>query len=519
MLCYGTEDNWTIVARNGDPALPGLGGLTLLAINNNYPALAPNGKIVVASSLAGPGVTPATDTAFWYGPIGAHDLIAQESTTVAPNSGGAVLTKSFGSLTNTNDIRTNNAGQVLFNSNLTGGTPAVTAANNFGVYIGSASGITEVARKGNPIPGAPALPDPSGPFMTPDSFGLFMNGAGEVLSTGTLVAGTAGGVTASDDKVVYTTAGGPLRLVARENDPVPGLILVKYKAASFFNLATMSITNSGKVIFNATFDNIAPGTDVTTANDTGWVVDDHGTVSLAVREGDAIDGETFNFASSGAMMLNNNDQLAIAGGSTAPTNSGRLWTGPLGGPYTKIVEQGVTTVPGDPTVILDFTGSSANLVFNNADQIVFNSNLIGPGVTPGVDDRGVFGWDPKLGLVLIARSGPNIVPELLDVAQLVLIGGTGITGENGSAILTDNGWLTFRLQDLKGFQAIVRTRPFDPIPCPADITGNGSVDIADLLAVIGAWGAIGANPADVNGDEVVNIHDLLAVIAAWGACP
>src|SRR5262245_47937748 len=350
VLWYGDADNWTIVARNGDPTPPGLPGLTLAIITNNYPALSPNGSISISSSLAGGGITTANDSAFWYGPTGSPSLIAQESTTLAP--GGAVLSGSFNGLSVGNSIRTNNAGQVLFTSNLTGGD-VVGTTNNFGVYLGSSSGITEVARKGNPIPGAPPLPDPSGPFMTPDSFGLFVNGAGEALSTGTLVAGSAGGVTANDDKVVYTTVDGALRLVARENDPVPGLTLVKYKPTGFFNLATMSITNSGTVVFNATLDNIAPGTSVTTANDTCWFVDDHGAVSVLVREGDAIDGETFNLASSGAMMLNNNNQVAMAGAVTGASGTGRLWTGPLGGPYTKIVQQGVTTVPGDPDVILD----------------------------------------------------------------------------------------------------------------------------------------------------------------------
>jgi hypothetical protein len=517
VIYYGDGKTWTNVARNGDPA-PGLPGINFLNIANIFPSLVPNGKLTVSSSLVGPGITAPNDTAFWYGSIGALDLMAQENTTIAPNSGGAVLSSAFGALGVANNIRSNNAGQVLFNSNLAGGSPAVTAANNFGVYIGSSSGITEVARKGNPIPGAPALPDTSGPFMTPDSFGMFMNGAGEVFSTGTLVAGTAGGVTTSDDKVLYTTVGGSLRIVARENSPVPGMDLVKYKATGFFNLPTMAITNSGQVLFNATLDNISPGTSVTTANDTIWLVDDHTAVSTAVREGDAIDGETFNFAQ--IMMLNNNNRIAMAGGSTAPTTSGRLWTGPLGGPYDKIVQQGVTTVPGDPTVILDFSASSANMAFNSAGQIVFNSNLIGPGVTPGINDRGIFGWAPDTGLVLIARNGPNVIAELLEVAQLVLIGGTGITGENGSHILTDNGWLTFRMQDVKGFQAIIRTRPFDL--CPADITGNEIIDVDDLLAIINAWGACidpENCPADLTGNDIVDVDDLLLVINGWGACP
>jgi hypothetical protein len=57
-----------------------------------------------------------------------------------------------------------------------------------------------------------------------------------------------------------------------------------------------------------------------------------------------------------------------------------------------------------------------------------------------------------------------------------------------------------------------------PILCPADVTGNGTVGIDDLLAVINNWGQMGPNPADVTGNGIVNIDDLLAVINAWGAC-
>jgi hypothetical protein len=57
-----------------------------------------------------------------------------------------------------------------------------------------------------------------------------------------------------------------------------------------------------------------------------------------------------------------------------------------------------------------------------------------------------------------------------------------------------------------------------PEPCPADVTGNGTVNVDDLLLVINNWGQTGSNPADVTGNGVVNIDDLLAVINAWGAC-
>ena len=53
--------------------------------------------------------------------------------------------------------------------------------------------------------------------------------------------------------------------------------------------------------------------------------------------------------------------------------------------------------------------------------------------------------------------------------------------------------------------------------CEADIDGNGSVDVGDLLDVIDAWGQVDS-PADVNEDGVVNVSDLLLIISNWGPC-
>jgi hypothetical protein len=62
--------------------------------------------------------------------------------------------------------------------------------------------------------------------------------------------------------------------------------------------------------------------------------------------------------------------------------------------------------------------------------------------------------------------------------------------------------------------------------CHGDITGDGQVNVNDLLAVINAWGPCPAPPAtcppDIappGGDGQVNVNDLLGVINAWGACP
>ncbi len=57
----------------------------------------------------------------------------------------------------------------------------------------------------------------------------------------------------------------------------------------------------------------------------------------------------------------------------------------------------------------------------------------------------------------------------------------------------------------------------DASDCPADATGDGYVNVSDLLAAIGDWGA-SDSAADANGDGTVDVADLLMMIDAWGAC-
>jgi subtilisin family serine protease len=59
--------------------------------------------------------------------------------------------------------------------------------------------------------------------------------------------------------------------------------------------------------------------------------------------------------------------------------------------------------------------------------------------------------------------------------------------------------------------------------CTGDLNGDGVVDGADLLLLLGAWGSCPTEPvpcpADISGDGVVDGVDLLALLAAWGQCP
>jgi hypothetical protein len=55
--------------------------------------------------------------------------------------------------------------------------------------------------------------------------------------------------------------------------------------------------------------------------------------------------------------------------------------------------------------------------------------------------------------------------------------------------------------------------------CHGDTTGDGVVDVADILQLIGAWGPCGICAEDLNNDGNVDVADLLDLLSAWGPCP
>ena len=59
----------------------------------------------------------------------------------------------------------------------------------------------------------------------------------------------------------------------------------------------------------------------------------------------------------------------------------------------------------------------------------------------------------------------------------------------------------------------------DIVDQPADVNGDGEVDIIDLVLVAANYGQTGENDADVNGDGVVNVEDLIAVATVLDRAP
>lgn len=86
----------------------------------------------------------------------------------------------------------------------------------------------------------------------------------------------------------------------------------------------------------------------------------------------------------------------------------------------------------------------------------------------------------------------------------------------------DSTLASFYFKDIDGNvpdQFFVRSAAAAPAPpsCPADLNGDGRVDVTDLVALFSAWGT-GDPQADLNGDGRVSLPDLLILRDSLGAC-
>jgi hypothetical protein len=81
----------------------------------------------------------------------------------------------------------------------------------------------------------------------------------------------------------------------------------------------------------------------------------------------------------------------------------------------------------------------------------------------------------------------------------------------------DGTWLIGPFDPAEGGDTVHDDNPECPEPeCPWDFDGDGDVDTADLLHLLGAWGT---PDGDVDGDGDTDTADLLALLAHWGLCP
>lgn len=117
-----------------------------------------------------------------------------------------------------------------------------------------------------------------------------------------------------------------------------------------------------------------------------------------------------------------------------------------------------------------------------------------------------FIWDATNGMrnlqdVLVNDHGLDLTGWTLTRALGVSADGLTIVGEG-------------KLSGFFSGQAWIATLP--PELIPGDITGDGTVNVTDLLQLLAAWGLNPGHAADINGDDMVNVTDLLLLLANWG---
>jgi hypothetical protein len=178
----------------------------------------------------------------------------------------------------------------------------------------------------------------------------------------------------------------------------------------------------------------------------------------------------------------------------------------------------------DDIEIVSATGVVSPVPFHNSDGITsinFPQQLV---VLP---DGGVMaaGFSPPWGLFFYDVSGSELgsyrYPEvflsprgafLLDNGSYLYTGGTRIDVINGKTQTMTN------IVNQLGTSFRWATRFTPPAAsCVGDIDGSGTVDAADLAALLGAWGSA-KSPANLDGIGTVDAADLATLLGAWGAC-
>ena len=478
-----------------------------------------NGATLITGNLNGTGVTSTTSPFWmWRDSTGTNNYILYRGGDAYPAGTGVVMSVSAGS-----PQYVNNDGKALVSAALTG-TGVVTAAgvtqNNSAVMWMGPSGKTVVIRKGDAAPGFT-----DGTVFQPDTFGLACNGDGIVIS-GKLAA--ASGITTSNDGVYLTNAwGNGLEIFARKGSPIPG-----YPTLNFQNLVTATtapitlaqhpLMNDGSIVFRSSLGGSGATVGI---NDSATFSAKNGVFTMLLRKGDSvpgISGLVFSSTGSGSVM-NNNGMYAYEGilmnadgTSITDTTIGSSFLGVRKANGTVVVlARALDAIPGIPGATYAGISGSSSVCISDSGVVVFaNSFNLGT-----ANNTAIFAWDEVTGLRVIAKSGDtNFTGTACN--QLTLFGGTGVTGNGINSALNAAGQLVIRAGDSVNSINTIAKIDLGSTPCPADLTGDGVVNGADLAALLGAWGPCsGSCPADLTGDGVVNGADLAALLGAWGNCP
>jgi len=112
----------------------------------------------------------------------------------------------------------------------------------------------------------------------------------------------------------------------------------------------------------------------------------------------------------------------------------------------------------------------------------------------------------------LVELGATIAPGVI-INQAIAVTPDGRTIIGEAFVLPDQPG------ELGAARAFVATLPDpEPNPCPADLTGDGSVGFGDLTQLLNNWGPCTC-VEDLDLNNAVGFSDLTIMLSAWGPCP
>lgn len=469
---------FTPVAVGGQTA-PGTGGGVFNTNLSTFstPLFNSAGQVAFAASLLQSGpVTSANDTGIWSG-VPSSLAIASREGDVAPGAGGAL----FGA--GQNLVGLGDGGHVSARNSLTGAGVISSGgtANSVGLWSGTPGSLGLMARENSAAPGLGGALYAVGGFT---SAGLATNASGQNAFFANLRTAVAG-VTAANDRTLWTGTPGSLTLVAREGSAAPGT------AGASFNVlpSTVAINGSGHVAFTGS---LTGGDSVTGVNNAGLWVGPAGGLSLVTRMGDAAPGTSALFSSPLEPTLNAAGRVMFRAGLTGAgvdaTNDAGLWSG-LPGSLALVARKG-DAAPGVTGGV--FTGVGLNTrLYSGTDRVVFG----GSANDGGASDR--FGlWHGTPGSISkIAVTGdavPGVAGALFEstftgistngvgqVAFTAVFSGTGVDATNDLGLFVANALGDLDLILRKGDLFDVDASPATDLRVIADIRLAGGSALRD----------------------------------------
>jgi hypothetical protein len=361
--------NLTIVAINGQTA-PGTSGATFSAFStpcviNNQSQVAFKARL----NWVNGSIDPSNDDGIWTGTPGQLQLVAREKDPVPGTEPGTTVA-SFSTLRLAND------GFIAFAATLQG--PSIGDTNDTCFMAGYPGAITLVAREGAQMPGG-AAGEAYASLGSLAAYPYVCGRAGEVLWRGNV----SNAATNSGTSAIWGGAPGAIKLLAREDAPVPG-----WPGVQFGALWTTDprLNPLGKFAFNTTLS----GSGISLANNSVLCTGTTQTVAVALQEGaavSAIPGATFNsFANA---SVNTSNQLCFIGkfNTGAVTNDTAILTGPP--EQLAVIAREGSQVPAFDSGVVFKDLWLVEPVWNESGLVAFVAKISGPGIN-STNDVGVW---------------------------------------------------------------------------------------------------------------------------------